>query len=249
MDLTENTSDRFNLAYTGGLGWGTLQARAYYQHTEHEMDFGDDKRFWYGPGQPPRGSGGDTALNGSPCSPISGSMMVGGQMIGCAAGMPMMTDGKNTGLSVSAAIPLAEQSLLRVGGEYQQNRLDDWWPPSGAGMWPYDFLNLNDGQRDRYAAFGEWEFSRQRWTHILGARFESVDMDAGQVHGYNLDSYPVSGVGGMGNQTRDAALFNAQFTQQDGRQLGSFMDRPLRAGRVPDLRNRPGAEDPLAQPV
>ena len=210
MDMTENKSDQFNLAYTGSLGWGTLQARAYYQHTEHEMDFGDDKRFWYGPGQPPSGSGGDTAVNGTPCSPISGSMMVSGQMIGCAAGMPMKTDGKNTGVTVSAAIPLAEQSLLRVGGEYQENRLDDWWPPSGAGMWPYDFLNLNDGQRDRYAAYGEWEVSKERWTHILGIRFETVDMNAGPVHGYNLDSYPTSGVGGMGNQTRDAALFNTK---------------------------------------
>ena len=82
------------------------------------------------------GSGGDTAINGTPCSPISGSMMVSGQMVGCAAGMPMRTDGKNTGVTVSAAIPLAEQSLLRVGGEYQENRLDDWWPPSGAACGP-----------------------------------------------------------------------------------------------------------------
>jgi iron complex outermembrane receptor protein len=214
MDMTENKSDQFNLGYTGSLGWGTLQARAYYQQTDHEMDFGDDKRFWYGPGQPPSGSGGDTAVNGSPCSPISGTMMVNGQMVGCAAGMPMKTDGKNTGVTVSAAIPLAEQSLLRVGGEYQAYRLDDWWPPSGAGMWPYEFLNLNDGQRDRYAAYGEWEVTRNRWTHIMGVQFETVDMDAGPVHGYNVDTFPTSGTGGMGNQTRDAALFNAQSRDQ-----------------------------------
>ena len=99
---------------------------------------------------------------------------------------------------------------MRVGGEYQQYRLDDWWPPSGAGMWPYEFLNLNDGQRDRYAAYGEWEINKGRWTHILGARIESVHMDAGPVHGYNLDTYPTGGVAGMGNQTRDAALFNSE---------------------------------------
>jgi iron complex outermembrane recepter protein len=195
MDMTENKSDQFNLAYTGSLGWGTLQARAYYQHTEHEMDFGDDKRFWYG------AQSGGMGMVGSACSPISAT---------CAAGMPMRTDGKNTGVTVSAAIPLAEQSLLRVGAEYQENRLDDWWPPSGSGMWPYDFLNLNDGQRDRYAAFGEWEISKERWTHILGVRFETVDMNAGPVHGYNLDSYPTSGTGGSGNQTRDASIFNTQ---------------------------------------
>ena len=77
-------------------------------------------------------------------------------------------------------------------------------------MWPYTFLNINDGQRDRYAVFGEWELYKDRWTHTLGVRFEYVDMDAGPVHGYNLDSFPISGVGGLGNQTRDAALFNAQ---------------------------------------
>ena len=209
MDMTDNRSDQFNLAYIGRLAWGTLRARAYYQHVEHEMDFGDDKRFWYGPGQPPTGSGGDTAVNGSPCSPISGSTMMGGQMVGCAAGMPMLADGKNTGFTISAGIPLAGQSLLRIGGEFQEYRLDDWWPPSGAGMWPYDFLNVNEGQRDRYAVYGELEFGQDRWTQILGVRFEAVDMDAGPVHGYNTNTFPASGSGGMGNQTRDAALFNS----------------------------------------
>ncbi len=210
MDMTDNRNDRFNLGYTGRLGWGTLQARAYYQHTEHEMDFGADKRYWYGPGAPPAGSGGDTAVNGSPCSPISGSAMVGGMMVGCAAGMPMLTDGKNTGLTVMAAIPLPGRGLLRVGAEYQGFELDDWWPPSGAGMWPYDFLNVNNGQRDRYAAFGEWEIHGERWSNIVGLRYESVSTDADPVHGYNTNAFPTGGTGGMGNQTRDAALFNSQ---------------------------------------
>ncbi len=210
MDMTDNQNDQFNLAYTGEQGWGTLKARAYYQHTQHEMDFGDDKRFWYGPGKPPLGSGGDIAINGTPCSPISGVRMINGMMVGCAAGMPMETDGKNAGLVVSADIPLQTGDLLRLGGEYQNYRLDDWWSPSGAGMWPYTFWNINGGQRDRYAVFGEWEIRKERWTHILGLRYEAVAMDADPVHGYNLATYPISGVGGLGNQTRDAALFNAQ---------------------------------------
>ena len=195
MDMTDNLSDQFNLGYTGKQGWGTLKTRAYYEHTQHQMDFGDDKRYWYGPGKPPAGSGGDTALNGSPCSPISGvrsvggrmvnGVMVGGMMVGCAAGMPMDTDGKNAGLSVSGEIPLATGDLVRLGGDYQNYNLDDWWDPSGAGMWPYTFWNINDGQRDRIAVFGEWEIRKEQWTHILGLRFENVDMDAGPVHGYN----------------------------------------------------------------
>jgi iron complex outermembrane receptor protein len=210
MDMTGNTASRFNLAYTGRLDWGTLQARAYYQGTEHDMDFGPDKRFWYGPGAPPAGSGGDTAVNGSPCSPISGTTMVNGQMVGCAAGMPMKADGDTTGASVSAAIELDERGLMRIGGEYLGFRLDDWWPPSGAGMWPYEFLNMNDGERDRYAVFGEWELRRERWSQVLGLRYEHVATGAGPVHGYNTDAFPTSGSGGMGNQTRDAALFNAE---------------------------------------
>ena len=199
MDMTDNLSDQFNLGYTGELAWGTLKARAYYEHTQHEMNFGDDKRFWYG-----GASGGTAAMNGAPCYPLSGGMN------GCAAGMPMYTDGKNGGLTISGEIAMANGGLVRVGGEYQNYRLDDWWTPSGANMWPYTFWNINDGQRDRYAVFGEWEIDRDRWTHILGARVEAVAMDSGDVHGYNIDTYPTSGASSGDNQTRDAALFNTR---------------------------------------
>ncbi|MGB5737405.1 MAG: TonB-dependent receptor plug domain-containing protein, partial [Thiohalocapsa sp.] len=132
MDMTDNRSDLFNLGYSGDLTWGTLKAQAYYEHTQHQMDFGDDKRFWYGPGQPPQGSGGSAAINGTPCAPLSGVSMSGGMMVGCAAGMPMDTDGKNGGFSISADMPLANGDLVRVGGDYQNYRLDDYWSPSGA---------------------------------------------------------------------------------------------------------------------
>ncbi|MBK5941729.1 TonB-dependent receptor [Halochromatium roseum] len=210
MEMTSNQSDQFNLGYASDLAWGKLNARVYYQQTRHEMDFGDDKRFWYGPGQPPLGSGGNTALNGMPCSPISGVRMVNGMMVGCAAGMPMETDSSNFGFTANAEIPVGQDDLLRVGADYQRYRLDDWWSPSGAGMWPYTFDNINDGQRDRYAAFGEWELTKGRWTHLLGLRFEAVQMDAGPVSGYNLAAPPTSGTGGPGNQTRDAELFNSR---------------------------------------
>ncbi len=37
-------------------------------------------------------------------------------------GMPMDTEGRNTGAVVKADIPLSARDLLRVGGEYQRYR-------------------------------------------------------------------------------------------------------------------------------
>ena len=48
-----------------------------------------------------------------------------------------------------ADIDLSDKNLLRVGGLYQTYKIDDWWPPSGGGMWPGTFENINDGKRDR----------------------------------------------------------------------------------------------------
>jgi len=203
MDMTDNASDKFSLTYTGKQGWGTLKARAYYEKTEHEMDFGEDKRFWYGNGAPPTGSGGaagfDGLGNGFPCSPISTT---------CAAGMPMYTEGENKGVTAQGEMALSPSDLLRFGGEYQAYRLDDWWPPSGASMWPGTFWNINDGQRDRYAVFGEWEGkSGKQWTNIVGLRHETVKMDAGDVRGYNPATNGVVPV--FNYQMRDAGNFNA----------------------------------------
>lgn len=108
---------------------------------------------------------------------------------GNAPGMPMHTESKNTGGVVKANIKLTAQDLLRVGGEYQRYQLDDWWPASGTGMMmaPNTFWNINDGQRDRTALFGEWESRiNPAWTTLLGARYEQVKTDAGPVQGYSM---------------------------------------------------------------
>ena len=162
MDMLKNDQQSINLRYTGQFAWGSLQARAYQEDVDHFMDFGADKRFWYGNGTPPTGSGGPTAVFGTPCSPMSAT---------CAAGMPMVTEGKTTGFSVKADLPLNPQDLLRVGGEVQQYRINDYWTPSGAMMMPGTFLNIKDGERDRTAIFGEWEAQKgTQWMTLLGAR-------------------------------------------------------------------------------
>ncbi len=122
-------------------------------------------------------------------------------MYGDAPGMPMKTEGKTTGFSLKAEIDLGQDSLLRLGSEYQHYTLNDWWPPSGSGMMmsPNTFLNINDGERNRAAVFGEWEkrFNPQ-WLTLLGLRYEQVHTDADEVHGYSMAA----------NQIRDAANFN-----------------------------------------
>ncbi|MDP2828726.1 MAG: TonB-dependent receptor [Sulfuricellaceae bacterium] len=106
---------------------------------------------------------------------------------GNAPGMPMDTEGDNTGILVKADIAISSRDLLRVGAESQRYRLDDWWDPSGTGgMSPNTFWNINDGQRDRLGLFAEWEANwNQQWLSLLGLRGERVNMDTGTVQGYN----------------------------------------------------------------
>jgi iron complex outermembrane receptor protein len=166
------------------------------------MDFGADKRYWYGGpsgGTATTGSGGTAGVsssgNGQPCSPISST---------CAAGMPMYSQGKTTGASVKGDIKLSQQDLLRVGAELQRYSLDDWWTASGAMMMPNTFLNINNGERDRTALFVEWESHlTQQWTTLAGVRYEYVKTNAGDVNGYDNTNAMNS------NQARDSATFNA----------------------------------------
>jgi iron complex outermembrane recepter protein len=106
---------------------------------------------------------------------------------GDAPGMPMETEGKNTGLSLKGDVVLSDRDILRVGAEYQRYRLDDWWPASGTGMMmsPNIFKNINNGQRDRYDVFAEWEAHwNTKWVSQLGIRSDTVKMDADNVQGY-----------------------------------------------------------------
>ena len=185
MDMTGNDSTQINLHHEGQFDWGKLDTRAYKEHTRHKMQFGDDKLYWYAM---------PSSNDGIACTPGAA----------CAAGMPMDTEGKNIGLSVKADIPLAKDDLFRVGGEIQQYRLDDWWDPSGRGMWPNTFLNIYDGERDRLALFGEWETNlNSQWLAQFGIRGEQVSMNTGEVHGYNIINNM------MGNQVAESNAFNA----------------------------------------
>ena len=178
MDMTGNNSEQVNLRYTGQYEWGTLQARFYDEHTRHKMNFLEDKAYWY-PGK---------ALLVAPFTPAIP-----------APGMPMDTEGQNTGAVLKADVLLSARDTLRVGGEYQRYRFNDWWEASGnGGMSPNTFKSINNGERDRLAAFAEWEARwNPQWMSQFGVRHETVTMNTGPVQGYN-DTYKT-----------DATAFNA----------------------------------------
>lgn len=196
MDLTDNTQERINLRYLSQQAWGSLETRVYRESVEHEMDFGPDKRFWYGPQSMIPGS-----IDGKPCGPIGAT---------CAAGMPMLSESTTLGASVKASIDLSRRDQLRLGSEYQRYRLDDYWPASGGGMWPGTFENINDGERDRLAVFAEWERAiTPAWLTLVGLRYERVSSDAGPARGYSTN--PLDDAKHMGaRQASEAAAFNAR---------------------------------------
>lgn len=193
MDMTGNEQLRASLHYQGRFEWGQLKALAYSESVDHEMDFGPDKMLNYGS---------VTGTNGT-VYPVNG--------------MPMYTHGRTNGMSVQAEVGLNERDWLRLGGLLQIYRLDDWWPPSPdcgvgnctGGMAPFTFWNINNGERDRQALFGEWEARwSSRWETQLGLRFEQVTTNAGNVQGYNSGMmYANSSVGTL-------AQFNAMDRQR-----------------------------------
>ena len=229
MDMLKKDQQRVNLRYQGEFDWGALEARAYREKVEHFMDFGADKRFWYGNGMPPMGSGGPGELNGTPCTPVGTAA--------CAGGMPMNTKSKNTGFSLKGDIKLAGDDLLRVGGELQRFRLDDWWPASGGGMAPNTFWNINDGERDRNALFGEWEGRlAPQWLTVAGVRFERVKTNAGPVQAYNNMMPPATTrVPAFNNRDRERTDNNwdwsllTKYTVDDGMDVEFGLARKVRS--------------------
>ena len=165
----------------------------------------------------------------------------------------MDTKGLNLGASVKADIPLSTGHTLRLGGEAQRYRLDDWWPPSPSvlppgyavgGMAPDTFININNGRRDRLAAFAEWEASwSPRWRSLLGIRSDNVLMNTGAVHGYN-DTMMYNGP-----PLYPATTFNGSDRKRTDRQPRPDGAEPIRAAADARLRGGLRQKDPFAEPL
>lgn len=151
MDMTLNNSIQGGVRYQGAFDWGNLDARAYYQRTNHEMD----------------------NLLERTRDPMNH--------------MLMKNVGVDFGYRLKAEIPLNERHLLRIGNEYHQHRLEDWYP--GATPWyqlPFDFISVHAGRRERVGTYAELQTSwSNEWSTLLGVRNDVVWTNAGGgVHGY-----------------------------------------------------------------
>jgi iron complex outermembrane receptor protein len=167
MDMIENESRYANLHYRGTFAWGKLDARAFYEHTGHEMNILSEKQ----------------------------AIM--------DMNMPMDTRGANLGYSLKAEIPLTGQDILRAGTELHRVTLDDWWPASmmmAGSMGPNTLWNVQDGRRNRFGTYLEWEGRHgYGFTQLLGIRNDEVLMNTGDVQGYNM-------CGGQMNEPDDCMM-------------------------------------------
>ena len=129
-------------------------------------------------------------------------MDMGPDRFSYGTGMPMDSKGKTWGSSITGDIEVREADIVRLGAEYQNYELDDWWPPVGdVGMMaPNTFWNIRNGERNRVGVFSEWEAHwNPELASLLGIRSDTVIMNTGNVQGYN--NFPI--------WETDAAAFNA----------------------------------------
>ena len=121
--------------------------------------------------------------------------------------MPMLSEGEDYGAQISVRnVSVSGVGSLSGGVELFFTELDDYWPPVSGSMMmgPDDYININDGERNRYALWGEWSASpSEHWTTTAGLRYERVEMDAGDVRPYGTGMMQIDDVNA-------AAAFNAR---------------------------------------
>lgn len=117
-------------------------------------------------------------------------------------GMPMDSKGKTRGATIQGSIMSSGRDIVRLGAEYQQYTLYDWWPAVGGTMGPNAYWNVDYGQRNKIDVYSEWEASwNTQWLTQIGVRSTTVRTNAAPVQGYD------NGLAGLwGNE---AAAFNA----------------------------------------
>ncbi len=157
-------------------------------------------------------------------------------------GMPMETEAVTWGAQVQGNVVLTEEDILRIGSEYQQYTLNDWWPPVGGMMGPNTYWNLDFGTRDRLDLYSEWERAwDEKWLSQLGVRSGLVKSDAGPVQGYNAAPLWAADAAAFNAKQRARTDLNwdlaalARYTPDEGRTVEAGY---ARKSRSPNLYQR-----------
>ncbi|MDO4708604.1 MAG: TonB-dependent receptor [Pseudomonadota bacterium] len=218
MDMTGNRQHYGQLSYQASHEWGQLEARLWQENLRHSMGFGPDRQYWYG--IPATVPGQDYTV---PCT-ISYQ---------CAGNMPMETESHTRAAQFQLQLPLSKDQLLRLGGQWQRYRLDDWWPPAGRMMWPESFWNIRQGQRLRSSVFAEWEQQlAEGWMLQGGIRYSRISTRSGEVQGYDTDPAPP---GSWPMTAADAARFNAHPRHSRDHHLDASMLLRWKAAETLDV--------------
>ena len=170
--------------------------------------------------------------------------------------MPMKTDAKDISTQLKWRLTLDQNSSLLLGQEYYNYRIDDWWPAieGSTMMGPNDYININNGKRERVALFAEYEsqINNKLWLNT-GIRVERVNTQVDEVQAYNDGMMNTGSMSAMttannalaannfNNADRDKTdtlvdvnvLANYQITLYDELQLGL-----ARKNRAPNLYER-----------
>ncbi|WP_252736142.1 TonB-dependent receptor [Aestuariibacter sp. A3R04] len=142
--------------------------------------------------------------------------------------MPMNTDSQDIMAKFKWQLPDFFDGTLLIGQEWYKNTLDDWWPAVEGSMMmgPNDYVNINNGKRERTAAYIDWLSAQdQQWTYRLGSRLERVTTNTGDVQAYQnadngmgmdngmMNMAPMAGM--MSNNVSAAADFNNTDRKRD----------------------------------
>lgn len=146
--------------------------------------------------------------------------------------MPMKTDSQDISTQLKWRITLDKNSSLLLGQEYYHYRIDDWWPAieGSAMMGPNDYVNINNGKRERIALFAEYEsqINKKLWLNT-GVRVERVNTQVDEVQAYN-DGMSMMDMGSMSAMsTANNAMAANDFNNADRNKTDTIVDANLLA--------------------
>lgn len=102
--------------------------------------------------------------------------------------MPMLTDSQDLTAKLAWTLALEGGNTLKIGQEFYLNKLNDDWPAVAGSMMmgPDNYVNINDGRRQRTAIYAQWsQQPSEGWHYSAGMRVEQISTQAGEVQPYN----------------------------------------------------------------